>query len=277
MAKIHKHPVLTHASDIKAICRPLDTLDISYFAHVNVDQVGKFSAVSNHPHFHKHYLDHSYHHADIHLADIGLATNYVIWDALEYSGDTYQMKLDAQEFNLLHTFTIINRDISGNNFYHFASHIKPNSFNQVYLSNLDLLNKFIEYFNDSIGQSSILSKSYQFKYSITENNAEYTHIANNDIARRVFYKQITQQTFRSSRDFVIHAKTKQPISISAQQSKCLTLLIKGYTSKQIADQLRLSYRTVNHYLEILRIKLGCTTGKELIAVYHSQIVKFSGK
>jgi len=61
-----------------------------------------------------------------------------------------------------------------------------------------------------------------------------------------------------------------PISASAripltkQQTACLKHLAMGLTFKQIALALGLSPKTVEHYLDTVKIKLNCKTRQELI-------------
>ena len=55
--------------------------------------------------------------------------------------------------------------------------------------------------------------------------------------------------------------------LSPQQTKCLSLLIKGMTSREIAAEMQLSHRTIEHYILAMRVKLKCKNIKELIARY----------
>jgi len=48
------------------------------------------------------------------------------------------------------------------------------------------------------------------------------------------------------------------------------LLAQGKSAKEIAQQLDISYRTVEGYIEKIMELLGCTSSKELIALYHEQ-------
>lgn len=52
--------------------------------------------------------------------------------------------------------------------------------------------------------------------------------------------------------------------LSKQQINCLYYLVRGFTIKQIAAQLDLSNRTVEHYLNNIKNKLNCRTRAELI-------------
>jgi DNA-binding CsgD family transcriptional regulator len=54
------------------------------------------------------------------------------------------------------------------------------------------------------------------------------------------------------------------IRLTKQQTACLKYLGMGYTHKQIGTQLGLSQKTVEHYLEAVKLKLNCKTRAELI-------------
>lgn len=52
--------------------------------------------------------------------------------------------------------------------------------------------------------------------------------------------------------------------LTRRQMECLLRLVKGMTAGHIADDLGLSKRTVEHYLDILKIKLKCKNKSQLI-------------
>ena len=52
---------------------------------------------------------------------------------------------------------------------------------------------------------------------------------------------------------------------SKREMECLQYYIKGRTAKQIAKELKLSYRTVQHYLENIKCKMGVSSKSELIS------------
>lgn len=70
---------------------------------------------------------------------------------------------------------------------------------------------------------------------------------------------------------IMNKKTRIPIHLSPQRIKCLTLLARGYSTKQIAHEMQLAPKTIEHYLAILRKQLSCKSSKELIALYGDQI------
>ena len=52
--------------------------------------------------------------------------------------------------------------------------------------------------------------------------------------------------------------------LTQRQLEVLKYLILGYTAKKIAISLDISYRTVENYIEILKLKLQCNSKGEMI-------------
>ncbi len=60
-------------------------------------------------------------------------------------------------------------------------------------------------------------------------------------------------------------KSKQNnIALSPKQADCLAYVAMGMTAKQIAEVMNLSTRTVQHYIENIKVKLNCWTKSALI-------------
>lgn len=84
-------------------------------------------------------------------------------------------------------------------------------------------------------------------------------------------KQISNQLKLDKNDFILfHKNLGVPIHLSSQQAICLKLLAQGKTSKEIARDMNISYRTVEKYIARTMEILGCASSKELIALYHGQ-------
>lgn len=60
-------------------------------------------------------------------------------------------------------------------------------------------------------------------------------------------------------------KEKEEINLTSRESECLFFLLRGNTTKKIGKILKLSPRTIEQYVEILRHKFNCTTKSELIS------------
>jgi len=62
----------------------------------------------------------------------------------------------------------------------------------------------------------------------------------------------------------ISIPTPEKPMFSTQQKNCLDLLLQGLSPKQIALDMQLSYKTIEHYLAHIRAKMHCKTTRELI-------------
>lgn len=70
---------------------------------------------------------------------------------------------------------------------------------------------------------------------------------------------------RNMMNSVVSNENNQITKLSERQLDCLFYLIKGMTFKQIGNELNLSPRTVEHYIEKIKIRLDCFSRSDLIA------------
>lgn len=69
---------------------------------------------------------------------------------------------------------------------------------------------------------------------------------------------------------LFHKVSYAPVHLSEQQALCLKLLSQGKSSKVIARDMKISYRTVEGTIAKMMEQLGCSSSKELIALYYDQ-------
>lgn len=272
---LSQHPSLLYSQDLSDICSPLNHLNISYFAHVHVDTEGKFSAICSNPQFFEHYMKNKYYNVDIHVDKTNQFGEFVIWDAIEVSGLSAQMDMEASEFGLEHSFTILEKDDNGNNYYHFSTHLSNSAFVQVYLTNYDLLKKFIIYFKEKVKQSKYLSQSYDITFNIDDYTAGYAISQDEELIismdkKSEFMKAISSNAIPGTMR-LIHKDTGHSVALSRQQTNCLNLIVTGHSIKESANILNLSARTIEHYFAHVRKILGCRNNKELMSTYLRQI------
>lgn len=274
--KINQHPVITSASELKNICKPLHHFNITYFSHVHIDNDKNFCAIGNNPGFIGSYFRKKYYNDDVHMANPNKFDNFVMWDALDLGGRSNTMHEEASVFGVKHTFTIIEKSSAGSDFYHFANNSMSKSINQVYLANMDLLKKFILYFKHTMHQAKDLARAYDIQFKIDDNASGYIVKTDENLKqtnRSLFIQSVSNDILKPEEACILfHKDSAKPIILAPQQMKCFKLLVAGLTAKEMAIKLNLSYRTINHYLDRLRKILGCRSSKEMISVYRSQIL-----
>jgi DNA-binding CsgD family transcriptional regulator len=65
-------------------------------------------------------------------------------------------------------------------------------------------------------------------------------------------------------DHSIITTIENPYSLTKRQLQCLYYVVKGFSQKEIACSLNISDRTVEHYMEAVKIKLDCYKRSDLI-------------
>lgn len=81
----------------------------------------------------------------------------------------------------------------------------------------------------------------------------------------------SDQIVLEEKDIIFFHRTERtPVHLSAQQAMCMKLLAQGRSSKDIARDMNISYRTVEGHIAKAMEQLGCTSSKELIALYYDQ-------
>jgi DNA-binding CsgD family transcriptional regulator len=61
------------------------------------------------------------------------------------------------------------------------------------------------------------------------------------------------------------------VQLTQRELQCLQATVQGFTAKEIAQQLGISYRTVEEYLTNIREKAGASSKAELVRMVLGQI------
>lgn len=250
-----KHPSMIHAEEIKQLCKPLETLDITTFSHLRVFDNNKLTVQCNNVPFLLNYLNEKYYIADPCVnvqpesTDLG---KYIIWDSVNCTGRTAKMLIDSNTFNFKHVFSIIKKKKEYVDFYHFGTHLSNPIIHQVYINNLEMLDRFIQFFNTETKKSKILSSAYDI---ILNTNHHYSNIElNQDIFNTKIKRKISSKKYT---EFEREYLTKK-------EMECAELVLQSKTSKEIARELGLSYRTIEDRIHSLKIKLNAKNKADLI-------------
>lgn len=180
------------------------------------------------------------------FADIGAS----LW-ALKPSNLVWQ---DARHFGYGNGVMLSYNTKDFREFTGFYSSIENSAINQFYINNIDKIKNFRAHF---LAQAADLIQAAEKE--------------RRTLAKPIFDPIFHSQTQRNIEPLPLtHKNTNLFINLSPQRAQCLEYLIQGKSSKEIADIMQLSSRTVDHYLGILRKELGCRTSRELIARYNEQ-------
>lgn len=256
--KITSHPSLVHARDLRAICAPLQALNITYFSHVRVNAKGQFSALGLEPEFVRLYLDKKYYNYDIHMARQPFTEQYVLWDTVERTQESKQLYDDFKAFELDHTFTIMREQQGVKECFHFAADQQNHFINQNYLTHLELLKKFIHYFNDQISQHKELRRGYEITFEVEKNNSGYF---TKEALWAADYINFNQQT-NVDRIYVDCERY-----LTKREFECLYWLAQGKTLEEAAQVMAVTLRTMKAHVVNIKEKFSCDNQFQLGMLY----------
>ena len=266
--KLKNHPIMLHNQAIKDICNPLNALNITTFSHVRVNNEQFFSCLVTDPAFAENYMKKQHYNADVH-ADKNHChlLNCLMWDNIEAKGSTAQMLQDAADFQFNSIFTIIQKQENQVDYYHFGTHLKNRAMNQLYVNQFDLLEKFIQHFNESVKRVPQIAAAYDIAIELQQKPFIFTE------QDRVLFETLIAQREKFLNRLSVHELSMRikahPDSyklpyFTPGELKTIPMLLEGYTAKEIAKIQGVSYRTVEEYVSLLKKKLQARNKSDLI-------------
>lgn len=162
--------------------------------------------------------------------------NYYIWQI----EDCPKVLLDASlNFNTSNGISIAEKHPDYIEYFCFGTTLENRSIiNNFYLSNLDVLRQYGHYFREQA--NSLLRKAEKNMLQVT--NVDVCHADCRPVD--IMHNSLAKLTHR--------------------QTDCARLLLQGLRYKQIANELNLSTRTIESYIEDIKDKLQCQNKTELI-------------
>jgi DNA-binding CsgD family transcriptional regulator len=172
------------------------------------------------------------------------------------------------QFNFSHSLYIIERELDCQHMYTFTSKLPEAKFLHCILNHFDNFKDYLLHYKRSA--SKIISEAKQPKHWITLANSNAMDLYN----RKTIDSVSNELNANCVQDnlILLNRKTQLPYTLSSKQSLCIKLLAQGLAIKEIARQMGLSPRTVEHHLERIKFALDCRTIKELFMRYAIHLV-----
>jgi len=264
---LKNHPGCILHEDFVGICKPLEILDITSFAHLRMnhagESAGQFGAIATNPEFMRNYLEKSHYNADVHVNPKHChLSNCLMWDVLDLKGQASQMIKDAADHDFKHIFTVIKPSETHVDYFHFGTHLESQAINQRYVNHLDLLESFIAYFTHKMKASPDLYAAYDLKVSMSATNQADPSLYELEVLNNL------SLSLEDKMDFLDQIKIDQinKMDVFTQRElDYVPLILLGLTSKEIAKKLNISVRTAEEYTASLRNKLKARNKMDLVS------------
>lgn len=251
---------------INAICSPLVSLGIDYFAYIKILEDGRFFNIVNNLSLLEKWLFTSGGFGNIikTFYEKPEPKSYILtpYDEVALRKDRTISLLNHYHINS--SFNIFKRDnfgcLTG---YHFYSTSNDPLFSRFYLEHIHILEHFSAYFD--IKARNLIDLADKSKFA---NFYEKVNIPNNFNEKDILNNKINQFLLDTHLPHASLDCKKGKIKLTPRQEQCLYYLSQGQTFKQIGRFLGLSPRTIEFYFSRLKEKSGYKSREELIVQFN---------
>ncbi len=251
MSKFDNHISMKMGSNVQEICTPLFSgTDICYFHYGRVYKDGSAIALANNVEWSKHCFNKKYH-----LNNINTMNNPI--HLYNFTNLNPKILIDLRNnFGL-------EKMLHLNNYYKdfweiigFATSQGNNKIIEFYYNKIDLLKLFSVYFQEKAAK---LIKLLERK----ENRMILPGLANLNRPLSEKYdlrNKLVDQLQKIG--YPVNTPYGQ-IHLSSREIECLIYLLRGRTAVETAKALGISSKTVEYYIDLVKLKLDCHTRAEL--------------
>lgn len=237
------HLFLTSAPEMREITKPLLSLGITYFGYCRYyNNGGRLYLCNNAKMIESYYANKLYRIGNTESQPCNYYSQVALWSTLpnqEVFEDSKQMGVD-------HGIFIIEPQKDSCEFFAFATTRENRQIINTYLTQMDFLKKFGAYFK--VKAKSLIMDGEKNKIYLPYHNKKILNEINTNLSYLLEDECNNSNLTR----------------LSKRQHDCAQLLLQGKTTKEIARHFSLSPRTIESYIDNLKLKLHCQNKTELI-------------
>lgn len=254
MIKLRKnHRFLSAGGHIKQICKPLQYLQTHMFTYMKNFHDGTQINLSTDPQWVQDYYDLKLHDSSYFE---GQSEQYESGFKWWHGGSDLPVFTHGRDyFNSHYGVTLCQQVDDGCEFFFFSSGKENQAMLDIYINNLDLLERFAAYFK--VEARTILRGCGQQRI-VRQENAKVIIPASEDIQRELFLQSTGIEST------VMSQFLQKFERLTPRENECLGYLLKESTTANIAAAMNISIRTAETHIERIKTKLHCRTKNELI-------------
>ncbi len=262
------HFFLTSAFDVKAICDPLlKSLNIKFFTYSRNYMNGESLMLTNYNGWLINHLKNGY----LFPSPIPNAFKERIESFLIPTLNGPHKRVIDDLINKFHSMPGIGLLYNKKQYFEifcFCYKSDEIGFINNFLNNLDVLKKFALYFREKAEKLIKIAEKNKILLPNHMRGLDFTDLQSDDvlIANTSEFQHITKF------DKICIEGNYGYVNLSQQESRSINFLIKGNSVKETAQLMLLSPRTIEGYLNTIKLKLGCKTKNEVIRLITQKAV-----
>jgi DNA-binding CsgD family transcriptional regulator len=250
---LDRHFFMTSGNELKHMAKPLEKINITGFGFSRLNADGIDDSLSTCPEALKLFVEEKY-YKHVYFGNVEQYNDCVVsWHELGEDNEQVAKFLGEQrnQFGVENGITIVKRFDDMVEFYYFFSRIGNELNTNVYLSNMDYLYGFIDYFND-VGA--------ELKKESAKHGTYYPNAKDNSLLTRVDLNQSFKSDAVSNVEFETMLKFYR---LTPREHECIHWLSLGKTYEDVGMILSISSRTVKAHVQSIKAKLSCSTQFQL--------------
>lgn len=232
------HLFMTAGADMQSLISPLRAYNINYFTYNKHYTNGERIRLTTHPHHLKAFLENKYYLMGNIDANPELYQDQAV--LISTLKNQFLVEWLRKDFGVGNGVYIIRKGSNFTEYFNFVSTPENTGIINFYLNNLDFLQNFCTHFKEQ-GEPLILEAE---KNTL---NHEYHH----DAIPKIINANSTILTNRFNK-------------LTKRENDVAALLLKAATAKEIAKVLNINCRTVEDYIQKIRMKYNARNVNELI-------------
>lgn len=243
---IDEYLAVSDTNALTSIVKPLNRLDIIYFLFVRRFSNGQQLELTNYPDWSRYfYLNDYFKMAPFRNPYMLYDKGYYLW---KYLGCKQLHNKFLEMLNIGNGITLVYKHASFNDFYHFASYADKAEINNFYLTNINLLNRFILYFQEKSHRLILQAKKSSITLPYQDEKTELFQTRDAQILKFLQETEI-QNYYVCDDDYNNY--------LTCREMECLKWFSRGKTAEEIGIILGTSRRTVETHILNVKRKLNC--------------------
>lgn len=250
------------AAHIREICHPLfSNLDFSAFAYIKIFPDNKMLHLTTDPQWSRSYFEQQFYNENncFEVFRRSLLENEK--KAFILTGDVRDKYTTwLYDYGIWHSCSLYTRHNGIIEGWAFGTCRENKKILDFYLNHIELLNHFINYFNEKIKEIIFIDDEKKL-INLHKNNIILKNIQENEIE----FKEFLEKT--SVKSFIIEIMNKR-VLLTKREVEYLNYFLKGYSAKKIAACMKISPRTAESYFNTIKNKLNLKKKEQIIGLFN---------
>ncbi len=252
------HPFLSLSLDLAELCKPLELFGIHHFTYLKQYSNGNKISLSNKPKWIEDYYHLNLYQSSLFENPEGYQSGFNVWFG-DYDLEIY--KHGKLYFNTMHSISISEPQADSCEFYLFAT--SPDNEKAIHFlnNNRDILYHFILYLKDrglTLFRAAEKNKIVLRNKQIVTAEIFKTNHQKLEEHKKLFFKKTP------IRHFILEQEEYRGTKLSQREVDCIYHLLHKKTALETGELMNISRRTVESYIENIKIKLNCKDKAEII-------------